>query len=215
MTLGLPSSEDGALNEEATMPALEFARSTQAVAIGPGLGTNEATQNFVEQFLVRCPVPFVADADALNGLAGRADLLGLKRSACILTPHPGEMARLLSIETQAVQAAREAMVRKMADTAGAVTILKGHRTLIAMPGGKASENPTGNHGLAKGGSGDVLTGLLGGLLAQGMAPFDAARLGVYVHGLAGDIAAARVGARGMTASDVLAALPAAWRQLEA
>jgi NAD(P)H-hydrate epimerase len=96
-----------------------------------------------------------------------------------------------------------------------VTILKGHRTLIAMPGGKASENPTGNHGLAKGGSGDVLTGLLGGLLAQGMAPFDAARLGVYVHGLAGDIAAARVGARGMTASDVLAALPAAWRQLEA
>jgi NAD(P)H-hydrate epimerase len=215
MTLGLPSSEDGALNEEATIPALEFARSTQAVAIGPGLGTNEATQNFVEQFLVRCPVPFVADADALNGLAGRADLLGLKRSACILTPHPGEMARLLSIETQAVQAAREAMVRKMADTAGAVTILKGHRTLIAMPGGKASENPTGNHGLAKGGSGDVLTGLLGGLLAQGMAPFDAARLGVYVHGLAGDIAAARVGARGMTASDVLAALPAAWRQLEA
>ena len=215
MTLGLPSSEDGALNEEATMPALEFARGTQAVAIGPGLGTSQATQEFVEQFLVRCPVPFVADADALNGLAGRADLLGLKRSACILTPHPGEMARLLSIETQAVQAAREAMVRKMADTAGAVTILKGHRTLIAMPGGKASENPTGNHGLAKGGSGDVLTGLLGGLLAQGMAPIDAARLGVYVHGLAGDIAAARVGARGMTASDVVAALPAAWRQVEA
>jgi len=214
MTFPLPASKDGALNEEAANTALEFARTVDAVAIGPGLGTRDSTQEFVEQFLVRCPVPFVADADALNGIAGRADLLGLKRSACILTPHPGEMARLLAVETQAVQAAREAMVRKMADLAGAVTILKGHRTLIAQPGSGAVENPTGNHGLAKGGSGDVLSGLLGGLLAQGVAPFAAARIGVYVHGLAGDIAAARIGARGMTASDVIAALPAAWRQVE-
>jgi NAD(P)H-hydrate epimerase len=103
----------------------------------------------------------------------------------------------------------------MADGSGAVTILKGHRTLLTAPGEPVFENPTGNHGLAKGGSGDVLSGLLGGLLAQGMNPLDAARLGVYVHGLAGDIAAARIGARGMTASDVVAALPAAWRQLEA
>ena len=215
MTFPLPASKHGTLNEEAANTALEFARNVESVAIGPGLGTGESTQEFVEQFLVRCPVPFVADADALNGIAGRPDLLGLKRSACILTPHPGEMARLLSIETQEVQAAREAMVRKMADLAGAVTILKGHRTLIAQPGGTFSENPTGNHGLAKAGSGDGLSGLLGGLLAQGMNPYDAARRGVYVHGLAGDIAAARVGARGMTATDVIAALPAAWRQVEA
>lgn len=215
MTLALPSSKDAAINAEAVIPALDFAGSVQSVALGPGMGAKESTKEFIEQFLVRCPVPFVADADALNGIAGRADLLGLKRSACILTPHPGEMARLLTWETHAVQAKREAAVQKMADLAGAVTILKGHRTLIALPGGGIAENGTGNHGMSKGGSGDVLTGLLGGLLAQGMSPFNAACLGVFVHGLAGDIAAARVGARGMTASDIIAALPAAWRQLEA
>lgn len=214
MTLALPSPKEGRLSEEAVTPALEFAAKTQAVALGPGLGMQESTAEFVEQFLVRCPVPFVADADALNGIAGRADLLGLKRSACILTPHPGEMARLMNLDTQAVQAGREKAVRAMADLAGAVTLLKGHRTLIALPGGGVLENPTGNNGMAKGGSGDILTGLLGGLLAQGLPPHDAACLGVYVHGLAGDIAAARLGPRGMTASDVVAALPAAWRQVE-
>jgi hydroxyethylthiazole kinase-like uncharacterized protein yjeF len=214
MTIPLPSGSDTGLNREAVTSALEFAANIESVVLGPGMGTRGATQDFVEQFIVRCPVPFVADADALNGIAGRADILGLKRSPCILTPHPGEMARLLNWDTQSVQAQREAAVRKMADDSAGVTILKGHRTLITAPGAPIYENATGNHGLAKGGSGDVLSGLLGGLLAQGMSPLDAARLGVYVHGLAGDIAAARIGTRGMTASDVIAAIPAAWRQLE-
>ncbi len=105
MTLPLPDLEDGHLSEEAVTPALEFAETVQAVTLGPGLGLRGSTAEFVEQFLVRCPVPFVADADALNGIAGRVDLLGLKRSACILTPHPGELARLLTIDTQAVRQA--------------------------------------------------------------------------------------------------------------
>lgn len=214
MTLGLPAGKDGCLAAAAAMPALDFAQQKSAVGLGPGLGQGEGASQFVETFAVRCPVPFALDADGLNALSGRADLLALKQAPCVLTPHPGEMARLLQCTVPEVQADRETAALRLAEKAQAVVVLKGAGTLITEAGGPIYINPTGNQGLAKGGSGDVLTGLLAGLLAQGIAPLGAAQLAVFAHGLAADLAAESIGARGMIASDVIAHLPAAWRSIE-
>jgi NAD(P)H-hydrate epimerase len=215
MTLALEADKQGGLAAEAATAALDFAQGKSAAGVGPGLGRGDGASQFVETFAVRCPVPFVLDADGLNALSGRADLLALKQSDCILTPHPGEMARLLQCSADEVQADRETAALRLAEKAQAVVALKGARTLIAAPGGPIFENPTGNHGLAKGGSGDVLTGLIAGLVAQGLTPLNAAKVGVFTHGLAADLAAEAIGARGMIASDVIDHLPAAWRAIEA
>jgi len=214
MTLPLPDTEYGCLSAEAATTALEFVQDKDAAALGPGIGRQDPAAECVETFVTRCPVPFVLDADGINALSGRVDILGLKQSDCILTPHPGEMARLLQMDTAAIQSDRAKAARDLAERTNAVIVLKGAGTIVASPDGQVIENPTGNHGLAKGGSGDVLTGLLAGLLAQGLACYDAARLGVYAHGLAADLAAEEIGARGMVASDVVGCLPEAWQMLE-
>jgi len=173
----------------------------------------------------------VLDADGLNAFAGRLGEIALRAAAgreTVLTPHPGEMGRLLGLSTAEVQADRIAAVRRAAREARAVVVLKGHLTLIAvpeaMPGDVEDEgegeaavyvNPTGNPGMATGGTGDVLTGILAGLLAQGLAAPEAAQLGVYLHGLAGDFVAERLGGRGLAAGDLVEALPAAFQKLAA
>jgi NAD(P)H-hydrate epimerase len=212
MTRPLPAADSGGLARSAVKPALRFANDKDAVAIGPGLGQHSETTALVENFLKDVHIPTVVDADALNALAAAGQTALLEGS--IATPHPGELARLTGKTTNEIQANRAVVASAFAKDQGCILLLKGHRSIVADPSGQVYENPTGNAGMATGGSGDVLTGILGGLLAQGMKLVECALLGVYVHGLAGDIAAQRVTERALIARDIIDALPEAWRQLE-
>jgi NAD(P)H-hydrate epimerase len=185
-----------------------------AVGIGPGLGTHEKTVEFVRSFVKGCPAPMVIDADALNCLSLDLTPLRERMSPCILTPHPGEMARLLETTISEVESDREGAVAQLAVECWCVVVLKGNRTLVSGPDGEVWVNPTGNSGMATGGTGDALTGFLAGLLAQGMEKSEAARLGVFLHGVAGDIAAGWKTQRALMAGDLISALPDAWRCLE-
>jgi NAD(P)H-hydrate epimerase len=214
MSLMLPSTGAETFARAAVEPALEFAATKQAVALGPGISQHPETREFALEFVRRCPVPLLVDADGLNALSTNPEALAASAEPKVLTPHPGEMARLSGCTTAEVQQDRVACATAFAARHHCVVVLKGHGTVVADPGGGVFVNSTGNSGLAKGGTGDVLSGLIGGLMAQRLAPLHAAVLGVFVHGLAGDVAAARKTERGMIASDVLAALPEAWRCVE-
>lgn len=185
-----------------------FLAGFTAVVCGPGLGSTDHTRALVAAVVRRCRVPLVLDADALNAIAGTI-WLRERPAATIVTPHPGEMARLLRTETATLQADRPSAARRFAAAEGVITVLKGARTIIAAPDGRLAVNPTGNPGMASGGMGDVLAGLIGGLLAQRLDPYDAACLGTYVHGAAADAVSHRRGTVGMLARDVLDAIPAA------
>lgn len=185
-----------------------------AILVGPGLTANPDTRTLVRNCVAECEFPLVLDADALNVCAGELDCLSQRANApLVLTPHPGEMARLLGRRIADVQIDRIAAVRSAADQADAVTVLKGAGTLITAPRSGVFLNLTGNPGMAKAGMGDVLAGLLTGLLAQGMPTLEAAKLAVYVHGKAGDLAARIRSQTGMIASDVIDALPETFRRL--
>ncbi len=185
-----------------------------AVAIGPGLSTARAAVETVLHLVASLAVPAVVDADGLNALAAAGDGFTPGGAALVLTPHPGEMARLLGVSSADVQADRLGAAREAAKRFGAVAVLKGARTVIADRDGRAFVNPTGNPGMASGGMGDALTGIVGGLLAQGLPALDAARLGAYLHGLAGDLAAARIGGEaGLVCSDLIDAIPRAISRL--
>lgn len=213
MTYLLPGTEGESISYAALDQALDFSSSKQAVALGPGLSQHEDTKRFVREFVARCPVPLVIDADGLNCLGGSTEVLEKTVSPIVVTPHPGEMARLAGRTTAEVQHDRGPNAQEFASRYGCVVVLKGHETVIASDD-EVYVNPTGNVGLATGGTGDVLTGLLGGLLAQGMKGLDASLVAVYLHGLAGDVAARAKTQRGMIARDLVEALPAAWRVLE-
>jgi len=176
------------------------ADAADAVVVGPGLGASAATRRLVADVLAAARGPVVLDADALNVLAPLRKPLR-SRAGVVLTPHPGEAARLLAIDTAEVQADREGALERLCAASGAVVVLKGARTLVG-DGRHRFTNTTGNPGMATGGSGDVLAGLLGALLAQGLAPFDAARLAVHCHGAAGDRVARRLSQPGLVASDL-------------
>ena len=179
---------------------LAAVRSASAIVIGPGLGALAATRSLVRRVVRASIVPVVIDADALNVLAPlRAPLRS--RAPLIVTPHPGEAARLLDTDAAAVQRDRRKALRELCARSGAIVVLKGAHTLVG-DGRRTFVNRTGNPGMATGGTGDVLAGLLGALLAQGMQPFDAARLAVHVHGAAGDRVARRCGEAGLIASDL-------------
>jgi hydroxyethylthiazole kinase-like uncharacterized protein yjeF len=208
MTLPLPEAPGArALGAAAWGPIQEFLEEKFTLALGPGLGTHPETRDLVRRLAQDLPQPMVIDADGLNNLAGAAEALKDAAGPRILTPHPGEMARLLGLTTPAVQARRLDLARETAARFGVTLVLKGAQTVVAAPDGRASLNATGNPALASGGTGDVLTGLIGGLLAQGLAPWDAARLGVFLHGLAADYFVSRRGPRGLIAGDLLAVLP--------
>lgn len=213
MTLMLESTPTESIAREALEPALEFAKDKSAVVLGPGMSQHPDTRAFVLEFVRRCPVPMLVDADGLNALSTDVETLKGAASGIVLTPHPGEMARLAGGTVSEVQKDRVGAALDFAGRYGCTVVLKGYRTLIA-GGGGAFINTTGNSGMATGGTGDVLSGLIGGLLAQGLAPLDAARLGVYVHGLAGDLCAAAMSGRGLIATDLLGYLPAAWARME-
>jgi hydroxyethylthiazole kinase-like uncharacterized protein yjeF len=228
LTAGLPATRAGALAEEALEPLLQLAAWADVVVLGPGLGTAAETVSVVRRAVSEITKPLVLDADGLNAFAGRPANLTKARATCataglsssgrraaatayplVLTPHPGEMARLLNSTPQAVQKDREAAALACAGQTGAVVILKGAGTIVT-GGGRLYVNLTGNPGMATGGTGDVLSGLLGALIGQGMEAFDAACLAVYLHGLAGDLAAKRLGVWSLVAGDLLEYLPAAF-----
>jgi NAD(P)H-hydrate epimerase len=185
-----------------------------ALAVGPGLGTGAAEVDLVQRLLALSEVPAVLDADALTALAGKPELAQPAAGRLVLTPHPGEMATLLGTTVEAVEADRLAAAKTAAGRWTAVVVLKGSRTLVVAPDGRWGVYPTQNPALAKAGAGDVLTGVIGALLAQGLAPFEAACLAVAVHAEAGKVLRDRFGLRAGLASDLLALLPELWRQLE-
>ncbi len=210
MTHGLTDS-DGQFEPAATVEAVDFGQPMNVFAPGPGLGRSANLTKFVHQLYHEVEKPMVVDADALFALAEQPEVLNSPSGPRILTPHPGEFARLageLPGETQRAIAAAELARRD--STGNTIVVLKGHETVVT-DGNRFCVNHTGNPGMATGGSGDVLTGVITALLCQGLSPFDAARLGVHIHGLAGDFAAAELGQVSMIASDLIEFLPRAFR----
>lgn len=210
MTALLPHAEDGRFSAAAEAPLRALAAESDVVAGGPGLGRSTATTALVRTLLREVTGPLVLDADALNVLTEGRDDLRARSIPAVLTPHPGEFARLLGSDTAAVQANRATLAAQFAADHKVVVVLKGHGTVVT-DGTQVFINPTGNPGMASGGSGDVLTGLTAALLGQGLKPFAAAQLAVYLHGLAGDLARDRLGEVSLIATDILEQLPAAFR----
>ena len=214
MTVPLPDLGTGFVGETA-LPVIEGLLTNRNVAaIGPGIGWNRDTFLLVRAIVAGAKVPLVVDADALNALSEDVDvLLRTEAQAVVITPHPGEMARLAGTTVAMVEADRLGIAAEFAAKYRVYVVLKGARTVIAAPDGLIAVNGSGNPGMASGGMGDVLTGLLGALLAQGYAPFDACRLGVFLHGLAGDLVAQEKGEIGISAVDLQERLPFAHRDL--
>lgn len=201
MTEALPDAPWGTVGQDAVKTAIRLPGTVYAV--GPGLGTGDFVRDFVRALLEHATVPIVLDADAINAFAGEPGLLTAREGQqLVITPHPGEMARLLGISTAEVQSHRVESARNLAATHGLFVVLKGHRTIIATPEGKVFINPTGNPGMATGGTGDVLTGMIAAWLAQVKDPEAACLIAVYLHGAAGDLAADDEGQASMTAGDV-------------
>jgi NAD(P)H-hydrate epimerase len=205
--LPLDQTEAGTVASGALDAVLEAARGADAVAIGPGLSRDDETARLVRDVVARCATPFVLDADGLNAFEGDAGGLGRRPAATVLTPHDGEFARLM-LRSATEMPDRVSAARALADASHAVALLKGTRTVIAQPGGPARVNPTGTPALATAGTGDVLTGMIGGLLARGLPGLEAATAGAFVHGLAGQRAGATLG-EGVLAADVVERIPEA------
>jgi NAD(P)H-hydrate epimerase len=215
----LPLTDSGGLGKDAIERALALAESRDVVVLGPGLGSGADVRSFVREMLARCPRPMIVDADGLNAVAptgkGEGALALLRRSApTIVTPHPGEMARLSSSSTPEVQRRRLEVARAFAIETGATVVLKGQRTIVADATGRAAVNPTGNPGMASGGSGDVLAGIVGALLARTEVAWLAATAGVFLHGRAGDLAAADLGEDALLAGDLVDHVPEAIRSVQ-
>jgi NAD(P)H-hydrate epimerase len=215
MTEALPETAAHSLSLEARGRLLELARRMDAVALGPGLSLEPETQELARALIREVERPMVVDADALSALAGHLDLLRRAAGPRALTPHPGEMARMLGVGVDAVQADRLEITRSFARDHAVALALKGAGTVIGGRDGQVAINPTGNPGMAKGGSGDVLTGIVGALLARDIEVAAALRAGCYVHGLAGDLAAGLQGETAMIAGDIIEQLPATLRALTA
>jgi ADP-dependent NAD(P)H-hydrate dehydratase / NAD(P)H-hydrate epimerase len=216
MTEALDETPDGAISSAALDQAARLAAKRTVIAIGPGLSSgDESTRDFVREMVENRTAPMVIDADGLNALAPwPEDLMGWDDAPIVVTPHPGEMARLTGWTNAEIVAGRIEVAREFATKRQVITVLKGSRTIIASPGGEVYVNPTGNAGMATAGSGDVLTGLVAGLLAQRPSePLEATVAAVYLHGLAGDLAANKLGMRPLVASDIIANLSEAMLQV--
>lgn len=207
MTYPLSETDEGTLSLSAEGEITRLLEGKTAVVLGPGLSTHGETKALVRRIVSSCPLPMVIDADGLNALAEEVEVLSACRGRALLTPHPGEMARLTGLRSSDVQADRVRVAEEFATRYGCILVLKGARTVIAEPHGRVHVNPTGNPALASGGSGDVLTGLIGGFLARRWPMGKAAVGGVYLHGLAADYMAEDMGQAGMLAGDLLEAIP--------
>ena len=214
MTIGLRCASDGLLDAVDPLTVAELISGKDVVAIGPGLGQSSSVTNLVRDILKQSAVSVVLDADGLNVAAEHSLLLQRSNDhQLVITPHPGEFSRLTGLSTDAINQNREASALKFAREHRLTVVLKGPETIVT-DGQRVYTNSTGNPGMATGGSGDVLTGLLAAQIGQGLDPFEASCLAVHVHGLAGDLAAEQLSQRGMIASDLLNFIPLAWKQLE-
>jgi NAD(P)H-hydrate epimerase len=207
MTVPLPETKEGTLSFRAKEPIERLLEGKTALALGPGLSTHPETVNLIRAIIENCPLPLVVDADGLNAAAGALEILKPCRGRIILTPHPGEMARLTGLSTGNIQFDRIETAESFVKEYGCCLVLKGARSVVAEPGGKTYVNPTGNPALSSGGTGDVLTGLIGGFMARGGRVVPSASAGVYMHGLAADYLAELTGPKGLFASELLPPLP--------
>jgi NAD(P)H-hydrate epimerase len=206
-------TKDASLSLLAEKDLVNFSAKCDSIAIGPGISQNKETQHLVRNLVGKFTKPVVLDADGLNAFTGNLDALKKATPPMVMTPHPGEMARLTGKEVQEIQDARKDIALGFAREYNTVLVLKGHNTLVASPGGEAYVNETGNAGMASGGMGDILTGMIASFIGQGVEPFAAAALGVYFHGLAGDLAAKEKGLLSLTATDLLNKLPEVLKKL--
>ena len=215
MTIPLPCDGNGRIKLKSPRKLTEFLAPATCVACGPGLGRSKRLQLLVRSLYESVPQPMVIDADGLNALAAVDEGLTNPAGPRILTPHPGEFSRLTKTMGESSQSREEqiAAAGELAAEHRIVIVLKGHRTVIT-DGSQTAENATGNPGMATGGTGDVLTGIIAALVCQGLSPFDAAVLGAHVHGTAGDLAAEELGQVSLIASDLLRFLPQAFRKLQ-
>lgn len=207
MTVPLPDDCSGFLRESAFETIMGLLSDKKCLALGPGIGTPDETRKLVHRVLKACRVPVVIDADGLNCLAGDTELLKISDIPIVLTPHPGEMARLAGMTTREIQQDRIGCARNFATEHNVHLVLKGAGTVIAHPNGDVFVNPTGNPGMASGGMGDVLTGMVAGLIAQGYPVDTAARMGVFLHGAAADELAEKSGPFGYLAGEIMNAIP--------
>jgi len=207
MTAPLPESRTGVLGESAFDAIEKLIPGKKCLALGPGLGQAPETGELVRHIIQASKIPVVVDADGLNNLAGRIEILQKAKAPVILTPHPGEMARLINSDTRRIQQDRLTCAREFATQFKVHLVLKGARTVIAHPDGRVFINPTGNPGMAAGGMGDVLTGMIAGLVCQGASPGAAAQAAVYLHGAAADSLVETVGPYGYLAGEVMQAVP--------
>ncbi len=215
MTEPLPETKDKTLAFKAQTRIGALMARKNALAIGPGLSLNSETARLIRKIVLEADLPMVVDADGLSAFVGKMNSIRTKKKkgSVVFTPHPGEMARLLNCPVQQIQQDRLQVARDFAQTYGQILILKGADSLVATPGGEVFINLTGNPGMATGGMGDVLTGMVGGFLAQGLVPLEAAKIGVFLHGLAGDWVAHQKGERGMAATDLMEVIPRLLRAL--
>ncbi len=213
MTEALPETQRGAISESALSPLFELAKGKTVLAIGPGLSRDAEAAAAARTLVAKCQILMVVDADGLNAFEGHVEDLNGKDRSLVITPHPGEMARLAGCTTADVQADRLGIARKFAREHDLIVVLKGHRTLVVRPDREAWVNTTGNPGMSTGGTGDILTGMVAGMMAQHPGNiFLAVVGGVHLHGLAGDVMRESVGEHSLVATDLLRGLPEAFRR---
>jgi len=212
-TAALPQDTEGRLALASQAPLTSLFEGQDVAAIGPGLGQSDELRRLLPSLLAAFSKPMVIDADALNAFVGQTDLLRAKEAPRIITPHPGEFARLLQTDIKTVQARRRELAAEFAVKQNLIVVLKGQGTIVT-DGRRVYPNTTGNPGMATGGTGDILTGVIAALIGQRLPPFEAAQLGVHVHGLAGDLARDQIGEVSLIATDLLDFLPPALRRLQ-
>jgi len=215
MTEPLPETPEKTFSVKAVDQSLQLLKGKDALMIGPGISTHESTAKFVLELLPRINIPVVVDADALNILAEKPKILKKLRGPAVLTPHPGEFARLLKLSTKDILANKLELVPEFAQKYGVFLVLKGYRTLTGTPDGRVFINPTGNAGMATGGSGDVLSGMIASMIIQEKDILLATLAAVYIHGLSGDIGAEKMGEKSLTAAKLITYLPAAIKEVTA
>ena len=207
MTYPLPETKSGVIGESSFNKIMDLLSGKKCLAIGPGLGEAAQTKKLVHRIIKESLTTLVIDADGLNNIAGSTRILKKAKAPVILTPHPGEMAKLTDSTTESVQKDRITCARDFAKKFNVHIVLKGAKTIIAHPDGNIFINPTGNPGMASGGMGDVLTGIIAGLVSQGFSPGSAAHTGVYLHGAAADLLAEKIGPFGYLSTEVMNAIP--------
>lgn len=214
MFLPLPQTAQMSLSPGALKEIKDFSKSADCVLLGPGLSTHPDTQRLLRSVIGKIQTPMIIDADGLNALAGHADVLKEVKGPVVLTPHPGEMARLCDCSDRDIQENRKKVAKDFALRYNVTLVLKGFQTVVASGDGEVSVNATGNPGMATAGSGDCLAGILAALMGQGLPAYDAARIAVYAHGLAGDLAVRDKTQISLIASDIIAYLPKAFKTLQ-